>query len=72
MTNIGSDLWMAPEIQGTNPRFGHPADVFGFGCLRLVSVSRSIPGRGEADWIEIFAVPGPICLPAPPDFTIVG
>ena len=43
MTNIGSDLWMAPEIQGTNPRFGHPADVFGFGLIAMFLMTFKYP-----------------------------
>ena len=34
-TNIGTDLWMAPEVQGDSPTFGHPADVFGFGLTAM-------------------------------------
>ena len=38
-TNTGTDLWMAPEIRGENPTYGHPADVFGFGLVALSLVA---------------------------------
>ena len=64
ITNIGTDLWMAPEIQGTNPRFGHPADVYGFGLIAMFLMTFKYPlGKdvtGEeilnATWFNIFDV----------------
>ena len=38
-TNTGTDLWMAPEVQGHRPTYGHPADVFGFGLVAIFLVS---------------------------------
>ena len=57
-TNIGTDLWMAPEVKGDRPTYGHPADVFGFGLTVLYVLTGNFPmGKDvKADelsrWIE--------------------
>ena len=38
-TNIGTDLWMAPEVRGERPTYGHPADVFCFGLVAVFLVT---------------------------------
>ena len=43
MTNTGTDLWMPPEIQGTSPKYGHPADVFGFGLIAVFLMTYEYP-----------------------------
>ena len=42
-TNIGTDLWMAPEIKGDKPTYGHPADVFGFGLTAVYILTGQYP-----------------------------
>ena len=42
-TNIGTDLWMAPEIKGDRPTYGHPADVFGFGLTAMYILTANFP-----------------------------
>ena len=31
----GTPKWMAPEVKGHNPKYGHPADIFGFGLVAV-------------------------------------
>ena len=38
-TNTGTELWMAPEVKGERPTYGHPADVFGFGLVAIFLVT---------------------------------
>ena len=42
-TNTGTDLWMAPEIKGDKPTYGHPADVFGFGLTAMFILTGKYP-----------------------------
>ena len=35
MTFKGTCLWMAPEVQECRSKYGHPADVFGFGLIAM-------------------------------------
>ena len=42
-TNIGTDLWMAPEVKGDGPTYGHPADVFGFGLTAMFILTGKYP-----------------------------
>ena len=35
LTYIGTTKWMAPEVKGRNPKYGHPADIFGFGLVAV-------------------------------------
>ena len=57
-TNIGTDLWMAPEVKGDSPTYGHPADVYGFGLTMLYVLTGNFPlGRDVTEdqlrhWIE--------------------
>ena len=45
-TNIGTDLWKAPEVLGERPTYGHPADVFGFGLIALFILTTEFPLGG--------------------------
>ena len=42
-TNIGTDLWMAPEVRGDKPTYGHPADVYGFGLTAIYILTGNFP-----------------------------
>ena len=42
-TDTGTDLWMAPEVKGDSPTYGHPADVYGFGLTALWLVTGNFP-----------------------------
>ena len=47
-TNIGTDLWIAPEVKGDRPTYGHPADVFGFGLTAMFILTGNFPlGRDQ-------------------------
>ena len=45
---------MAPEIQGTNPRFGHPADVYGFGLIAMFLMTFKYPLGKDVTGENIF------------------
>ena len=42
-TNIGTDLWMAPEVTGDSPTYGHPTDVYGYGLTGLYILTGNFP-----------------------------
>ena len=42
-TNIGTYLWMAPEVKGDRPKYGHLVDVFGFGLTAMFIVTGILP-----------------------------
>ena len=42
-TNVGTDLWMAPEVKGDRPNYGHPSDVYGFGLTSTFILTGSYP-----------------------------
>ena len=48
-TNIGTHLWMAPEVRGGRPRYGHPADVFGFGLTAMYVFTGEFPMGGDVE-----------------------
>ena len=58
MTNIGTDLWMPPEIQGTRPIYGHPADVYGFGLVAMFLMTNKHPIGKDVTGKRIFFVFG--------------
>ena len=42
-TNTGTDLWMAPEVRGDKPTYGHPTDVYGFGLTTKFVITWEFP-----------------------------
>ena len=35
LTHAGTNIWMAPEVRDCRSKYGHPADVYGFGLVAL-------------------------------------
>ena len=45
LTPAGCNIWMAPEVGECRSKYGHPADVYGFGLIALFIKTGSKPHR---------------------------
>ena len=53
LTHAGTDLWMAPEVKDHKSRYGHPADVYGFGLIALfIKTGCKPPGKPKSHNIK--------------------
>ena len=47
LTKAGSLKWMAPELKAPKPKYGHPADIFGFGLIAVYVKTGDEPRDGD-------------------------